>query len=45
MRPFGVVEPGMQPLAPFLSFGQMLEQQAAAMPAAILAAPRRQADQ
>src|SRR3546814_5758412 len=29
MLPFGMVEPGMKPLAPFLALGQMLEEQPA----------------
>ena len=29
MLPFGMVEPGVQPLAPLLALGQMLEQDAA----------------
>ena len=32
MRPVGMVEPGVQPLAPFLALRQMLEQQAARLP-------------
>src|SRR4029079_9057436 len=32
MRPVGVVEPGVQPLAPFLAFGQMLEEQPTRVP-------------
>ena len=35
MRPVGMVEPGVQPLAALLAFGQMLEQQAAGDPAAV----------
>ena len=32
MRPFGMIEPRMQPVAPLLAFGQMLEQQPAGDP-------------
>ena len=44
MRPFGMVEPRMQPLAALLALGQMLEQHAAGDPAAV-ALFGRQADE
>src|SRR3982750_2392683 len=44
MRPVGMVEAGMQPVAPFLALGQMLEQQPAGSPMAV-ALLRREPDE
>ena len=45
MLPFRVVEPGVQPLAPLLALGQVLEEQPARDPAAVRPGAEADADE
>ena len=45
MLPFGMVEPRVQPLAPVLALGQMLEEQPARDVPPVRIAPHAEADQ